>query len=68
MYYVLKSNCKVKNKEMFEDTKRVNRSCKSKDRHYKVQSKKDDNGPQNTTQKSKDWATGIPLKHGVDSG
>ena len=32
---VLESNCIVKNKEMIEDTKRTNRSCKSKDRHYK---------------------------------
>jgi hypothetical protein len=44
---------------------------KKKDRQYNGRKKKDkktNNGWQNTTQKSKDWATWITLKLEVNSG
>ena len=52
-------------KEEFEDIKRVIR------RQYNDQKKKNkwtNNDLQNTTQKTKDWATRTPLKTGVTSG
>ena len=44
----------------FEDTKGVIKSRKSKDRQHNV--KRANNDLQNTTQKTKDWATRNPLK------
>ena len=52
---------------MFEDTKRVIRSHKSKDRQYNGQMKKykrTNNDLQNITKKTKDRATRTPLKPG----
>ena len=46
--------------EIFDDTKGVIRSCKSKDRQSNGQQKKDkrtNNDLRNITQKTKDWAT-----------
>ena len=56
--------------EKFEDTKRVIRSRKSrKTNGQKKKGQKDTcNNLQNTTQKTKDRATRIPLKPGVNSG
>ena len=57
-------------KEMFEDTKGVIRSRKSKERQYNGQKKKDKrtkNNIQNTTQKTKDRATLTPQKTRVNS-
>ena len=48
--------------EKFEDTKRVIKNCKSKDRQYNGQNKNikmTNNDLQNTTEKTKDWATRI---------
>ena len=58
--------------EMFENTKGVIRSHKSKkDHQYNGQNKKDkrtNNDVQKTTHKTKDWATRTPLKPGFNSG
>jgi hypothetical protein len=50
---------------MFKDSKRVIRICKSKERQYNDQNKKDrKKNLQNTTQKTKDRVTRTPLKTG----
>ena len=57
-----------------EDTKGVIISRKSKNKGQKDQHRpkrlkqKSTNGPQNNTQKNKDWATRTTLKTGVNSG
>ena len=54
--------------EKFEDTKEIISSSKQTDRQYNDQDEKKDNRTNNnlsnTTQKTKDWATRIPLKTG----
>jgi len=55
----------TKGQEKIEDTKGVIRSRKSKkDRQYNGQTKWTSNDLQNTTQKTKHWATRTPLKTG----
>ena len=58
-------------RKKFDDTKGVIRSCKSKERQYSDQRKKNKRtnnnlNVQNTTQKTKDRATRIPLKSGSE--
>jgi len=56
--------------EELEDTKRIIRIRKSKDRQHMAKKKKDkrsNNDLQNTTQKTKDRITRTPLKAGVNS-
>ena len=50
--------------EKAEETKRVIRSRKSKDRQYNGQKKKDNNYLQSTTHKTKEQASRSPLKTG----
>ena len=58
---------KKKEVNKFEDIKRLMANRKSnKNRQYNGQKKKDNNNLQNTTQKTKDWATRTQLKTGVN--
>jgi uncharacterized protein (DUF3084 family) len=61
----------IVHKEEFEDTKRVIRICKSKDRQLNRQKKKGQNDIQRSTKqinKTKDRVKQIPLKTEVNSG
>ena len=56
----LQLQCHLESSKTFEDTKGLHRSCKSKDRQYIDNKKKDKmtyNCPQYITQKTKIWAT-----------
>ena len=59
----------MRSQQKFEDTKRVIRIYKLKDRQENAQKKKNirtSNYIQNTTQKTKDWVAQTPLKTGVN--
>jgi hypothetical protein len=63
------SKDKKMSKEWQNDVKGVTKSLRlQKDNDKKIKVKRTDNNLQNTTQKTKGWATRTPIKPVVDSG